>query len=40
MNKTYRLNLHADYFGDKRTKRMRSKSDSNRKAILDSLRSE
>jgi hypothetical protein len=38
MNKTYRLNLHADYFGDKRTKRMRAKSDSKRKAILDSMR--
>ena len=38
MNKNYRLNLHADYFGDKRTKRMRSKSETNRKAILDSLR--
>lgn len=38
MNNTYRLNLHSEYFGDKRTKRMRAKSDSQRKAILDSLR--
>ena len=38
MSKNYRLNLHAEYFGDKRTKRMRAKSDSKRKAILDSMR--
>lgn len=38
MERNYRLNLHADYFGDKRTKRMRSKSDNKRKAILDSMK--
>lgn len=38
MSKNYRLNLHAEYFGDKRTKRMRTKSENKRKAILESIK--
>lgn len=35
MSGNYRLNLHSDKFGDRRTKRNRSRNEKNRRAIMD-----